>query len=155
MNRTSKASALILWAGVMGSTSTALAQTTHNIAASGLTFSPANVTVDAGDSVHWTGLSGGFHTVAEVNNGSATTWNGGFHSAPGASDFTQLFNTPGTFYFICEPHVSFGMRGSVTVIEPVQVPTVSEWGLVAMVLLILSAGTVLLAKRLRHDSLAT
>ena len=59
---------------------------TVEVTTSGLTFVPADVTIDAGDSVHWTGLAGGFHTVAEADTPTSNTWNGGFHSAAAASD---------------------------------------------------------------------
>lgn len=104
------------------------------------TFDPPDITITVGDSVHWSGLLGGFHTVAEVSDEEADEWIDGFHSDDLASEFTHTFETKGTFFFICEPHVSMGMRGSVTVGEPV--PTVSEWGLVALALSILTVGTL-------------
>ena len=95
------------------------AQSTVEVATVGLTFSPPDVEISVGDSVHWTGLFGVLHTVAEVDDASAATWNGGFHSAGGAFEFTHLFDTAGTFHYICEPHVFSGMRGTVTVLPPV------------------------------------
>jgi plastocyanin len=118
---------------------------TVNVAAVGVSFVPADVTIQAGDSVEWTGLSGGSHTVAEVDDGSATTWNGGFHSPGGASTFAHQFDQAGVYYYICEPHVFSGMRGTVTV-EQGPIPTMSEWGLVVLTLLVLSAGTVVLRR---------
>ncbi|MCH7813757.1 MAG: hypothetical protein IID40_07015 [Planctomycetes bacterium] len=91
-----------------------------------LTFVPADITITVGDSVHWTGLSLGFHSVAEVDDPAAMVWNGGFHSAAAASEFTFTFNTPGPFFYICEPHVLSAMRGSITV-EPVPPPSATDW----------------------------
>lgn len=119
---------------------------TVEVTTSGTTFVPPDVTIAVGDSVHWTGLMAGFHTVAEVDDAVATSWNGGFHSAAGASDFTFMFNTPGDYFFICEPHVSLGMRGTVTV-ESGQVPTVSQWGLAVLALLILGSAGVIIVRR--------
>jgi len=111
-----------------------------------LTFVPPDVTINVGDSVHWTGLSGGFHTVAEVDDENAVVYNGdGFHSAAAANDLTVAFNAAGLFHYICEPHVGVGMRGTVTVVAP-PVPTVSTWGMATLVLLVLAAGTVLLRR---------
>ncbi len=113
----------------------------------GNSFSPANVTINVGNSVHWSGLLGGFHTVAQVDNASAAIWNGGFHSAGAANEFTFSFVATGIYYYICEPHVGSGMRGTVTVIEPV--PTVSGWSLIVMTVLAFTAGTILFGRRRR------
>lgn len=123
-----------------------IAETVEVAATAGLTFEPADITITSGDSVHWTGLQAGFHTVAESDDAAATVWNGGFHSAAGASEFTLTFNTAGAFFYICEPHVFDGMIGSITVESP-PVPTVSQWGLVVLTLLILVAGGVLIVRR--------
>ena len=117
---------------------------TVEVSTSGNTFVPADVKITAGDSVHWSGLLGGFHTVDEVDDATDNTYNGGFESAPAASEFTHTFNTQGVFHYICTPHVAQGMRGTVTVNEAV--PTVSEWGVVALTLLILTAGTIVLIR---------
>lgn len=126
---------------------TAAQAATAEVGTSGTTFVPADVTIHVGDSVHWSGLLGGFHTVAQVDDGSAMTWNGGFHSPGGASEFTYQFDQTGVYYYICEPHVLAGMRGTVTVQGPL--PTVSEWGLVVLTLLMLAAGTLVLMRSQR------
>ncbi len=123
-----------------------VAETVEVVATAGLTFEPADITIATDDSVHWTGLQAGFHTVAETDDAAATVWNGGFHSAAGASEFTFTFNTAGAFFYVCEPHVLAGMIGSITVVGP-PVPTVSQWGLVVLTLLILAAGGVLIVRR--------
>ena len=125
----------------------AAADTVEVLATDGLTFDPPDVTINEGDSVHWTGLMGIFvHTVAEVDDENAVVYNGdGFHSADAASEFTFTFTTPGLYHYICEPHVAVEMRGTVTVNE-VLVPTVSTWGMALLVLLVLVAGTVVLRR---------
>ncbi|MFL6289488.1 MAG: Calx-beta domain-containing protein [Thermoanaerobaculia bacterium] len=76
----------------------------------GLAFSPATVTVDAGQPVCWT-WSGAEHTV-KADDGS-------FTSGPPASSvtFQRTFNTPGTYGYYCQVHgsASGGMRGTVVV----------------------------------------
>ena len=126
----------------------AAADTVEVLATDGLTFDPPDVTINEGDSVHWTGLMGIFvHTVAEVDDENAVVYNGdGFHSAVAASEFTFTFTTPGLYHYICEPHVAVEMRGTVTVIEPPPVPTVSTWGMATLVLFVLVAGTVVLRR---------
>ena len=48
------------------------------VTTSGLTFVPADVIIQVGDSINFTGLAGGFHTVAEVDDNAATSWNSGY-----------------------------------------------------------------------------
>ncbi len=95
----------------------AAADTVEVLATGVLTFVPPDVIINEGDSVHWTGLSLGFHTVAEVDDAAAFVWNGGFHSPAAASEFTFTFTASGLYHYICEPHVFSGMRGTVTVNE--------------------------------------
>jgi plastocyanin len=132
--------------GVLLASAHAAVAETAEVGVAGLTFSPADVVITAGDSVHWSGLAGGFHTVAEVDDGSATTWNGGFHSPGGASEFTHLFDTPGVYYYVCEPHAGSGMRGTVTVEPGPEIPAASTWTLMPLAISVMVAGTVLLAR---------
>lgn len=67
-------------------------------------FVPDIVNINVGDTVIWTGLSLGGHNV--VGNG--------FRSGEGDS-FSHTFNSPGSFDYICEPHVGLGMTGVVNV----------------------------------------
>ncbi|RPH54850.1 hypothetical protein EHM82_06270 [bacterium] len=80
------------------------------VANGGTTFSPATITVDAGQPVCWT-WSGTAHNVS-ANDGS-------FSSGPPLEqgNFQRTFNTPGTFGFHCQVHgtPTAGMRGTVIV----------------------------------------
>jgi plastocyanin len=80
-------------------------------------FSPANVTISAGDSVTWSWDGNDGHTVT---HGSSPT------SPPNASKlfdtpertsgtFGFRFNNAGTFAYFCRPHYNMGMRGTITV----------------------------------------
>ncbi|MFP6598208.1 MAG: plastocyanin/azurin family copper-binding protein [Candidatus Hydrogenedentota bacterium] len=103
------------------------------ITASGLTFSPANVTINAGDQVTWNGLDS-IHNVAESDSLGSLVYNGtGFRSGEigDFSTYQHTFSTPGVFYFICEPHAASGMRGSVTV-NAVGMPPLSVAGYVIL-----------------------
>lgn len=138
--------AVALTCALLGVAVPAAADTVEVLASDGLTFEPRDVIINEGDSVHWTGLMGFFvHTVAESDDENAVVWNGGFHSAAAASEFTFTFTEPGLYHYICEPHVAVDMRGTVTVNE-VPVPTVSTWGVATLVLFVLAAGTVLLRR---------
>lgn len=145
----------LVW-GALGWSVPANGETIEVVATASLTFAPPDVVLNVGDSIHWTGLQGGFHTVAETADANTLTYNGGFHSPAAGSEFTFTFDSPGDYFYICEPHVISGMRGTVTVIdsgnEPV--PTLSEWGSGALMLLMLAAGARLIAKRQnRHPTL--
>ena len=130
-----------LTCALLGAAVPANADTVEILATGILTFDPPDVVITVGDSVHWTGLGGGFHTVAEADDAEALVGNGGFHSPAAASEFTETFNTAGLFHYLCEPHVLSDMRGTITV-EEAGVPTVSTWGVAMLVLFVLVAGTV-------------
>jgi len=127
------------------------AQTTHVVTASGLSFSPADIVIQSGDTVMWTNLMGGFHNVAESNvpASSSSVYNGGFYSgSPGAVDtYSVTFNDVGVLSYICEAHVSFDMFGSITVQSAGGVPTMGEWGLITMSVLLLGFGAFQLKRR--------
>ncbi|MBK6765010.1 MAG: hypothetical protein IPG71_01510 [bacterium] len=95
--------------------STAFA-TIHNVTVSGLSFTPANITIQQGDTVRWT-KGGGLHNVAEVT-ATPVFRSGNPTSSPFVYDFA--FNAPlaGTYNYECEVHFSVGMVGTVTVEVP-------------------------------------
>ena len=85
---------------------------------SGLTFTPATITINFGDTVNFIISSG--HDAREV---SLTTWNSNGNTA-----LTSGFQTPffggmvlpaqlgvGTHYYVCTPHASMGMKGTIIV----------------------------------------
>ncbi len=81
-------------------------------------YTPSSVTIAPGDQVTWTGAFGS-HPLRQVDGpASDTLLPGGFSVNSGAS-FSQTFNTPGTYYFLCTAHglQQFGgtMRGSIIV----------------------------------------
>lgn len=90
--------------------------TTHTITNSGLSFTPSTLTINVGDTVTWN--IGGSHNVVEV---SQSTWNsngntpltGGFSTPFGGG--TVVFTSTGTHYYVCSPHASSGMKGTITV----------------------------------------
>lgn len=101
------------------------AQTTHTVnLTAGNTFDPANITIDAGDTVRWL-WKGGFHNV---ESGVGNVHNGSFRSGePTLVDGTEFEVTfdqaflsanpmPGNVYdYYCVVHDDFGMNGNVTV----------------------------------------
>lgn len=92
------------------------AQTVHEVTVQSNFYDPATLTIAPGDIVTWTNL-GGFHNV----NGSTDAYpdnpegfsNGSASSA--AWTFEYTFDVPGTYQYQCDPHVGFGMVGTVIV----------------------------------------
>lgn len=80
-------------------------------------FSPAAVTIRAGESVRFVYASGSAHTVTpETPSGFWIER----RLASTSDDFTVTFNTPGTYRYLCRPHASGfapgqGMNGVVIV----------------------------------------
>ena len=122
-----------LLVGFAGSTASAA---TVEVMTAGLTFTPDEVTINMGDSVHFSGLL--FHNVAETHcpATAASVYNGGFRSGGTSAvlEWTQPFDQPGTFCYVCEPHVGDLMVGSVTV--QAAVPALSSEALVILAALI-------------------
>ncbi|MEM9545507.1 MAG: lamin tail domain-containing protein, partial [Bacteroidota bacterium] len=81
-------------------------------------FTPADITINVGETVTWVN-TGGFHNV----NGTTDTYpdnpesfgNGAASGDLWTYEFT--FTIPGVYDYQCDPHVGFGMVGTVTVEE--------------------------------------
>ena len=79
-------------------------------------FTPASVTIKAGETVTWT-WAGGSHDVV---SGANCTNDNGFTRSPLQStngvQFQHKYDKAGTFEYFCEPHCSSsGMKGTVVV----------------------------------------
>lgn len=95
---------------------TATAETV-TVSTVGNTFSPATVTIAAGDSVEFT--LGAAHNVVEVaqstwESSASSALSGGFSIGFGGTE-TVTFDEPGTYYYVCAPHVALGMKGMIVV----------------------------------------
>ena len=86
--------------------------TIHNVSATqSLTFSPYRLRIHVGDTVVWTNTSTNIqHTVTSNTN----AWTSSGPINPGGT-FQVTFNTPGTYKYHCQFHVSFGMKGKIVV----------------------------------------
>ncbi len=93
------------------------AQTTHEVTVQSNTFTPADLTIDVGDIVEWTNI-GGSHNV----NGTSVTYPDNpeeFGNSVGAGwTYSFTFTTAGFYNYQCDPHFSFGMFGTITVVDP-------------------------------------
>ncbi len=136
----------------------AQAQTTHDVDLSGFSFLPADITIDTGDTVHWIWVSGQHNVESGEIAGGFGVPDGNFISgAPTlvvGTTYDVIFDQafldanpmPGDVYpYYCVIHAGVNMAGTITVVDPI--PTVSEWGLAALGLVLLIAGSVLVVRR--------
>ncbi len=105
---------LVLTIAFSISVTIAMAQTTHQVTASGLSYTPDSITVNVGDTVEF--MVGSTHPTLEVSqatwqaNGS-TGLSGGF--AVPSGDGKVFIATAKTYYYICENHIGAGMKGQI------------------------------------------
>ena len=95
----------------------------------GYRFEPANITVKAGDGIKWTMVSGGPHNVAfeNVAADAKTQLMANMPNQLSELSSPMLINPnetyevsfanvkPGTYNYVCTPHLANNMRGTVTV----------------------------------------
>lgn len=88
----------------------------QNINQVGFTFTPAELTVDAGEEITITFNAN--HTVTEVSeatwNSNGNTSNGGFNFTGGGTQ-TLVLDEAGTYYYVCIFHAGMGMKGKIIV----------------------------------------
>jgi len=94
---------------------TSVFSTTHTVTNVGTTFSPANITINVGDSVKFdlSNMHDAIEVTQDVYNTNGNTSNGGFKVPYGGG--TIVFTNAGTYYYVCEPHAHLGMKGTITV----------------------------------------
>jgi plastocyanin len=121
--RTSLLSTLL----ILGLAATAPAAT-HTVTQTGLTFVPASLTIETGDTVEWV-WTGGFHTVTNGLSPSAPDVGTLFDEtlSSGATLVTYMFDTNGVYPYFCRPHFGLGMTGVITVEDPVAAEA-AAWG---------------------------
>lgn len=94
---------------------------TDTIINSGYTFVPSELTINVGDEVDF--ILASTHDAVEVSlatwTANGNTSNGGFSVPFGGGKVT--FNTPGTYYYVCQPHASLGMKGIIVVVGPLEI----------------------------------
>ena len=69
------------------------------------------MTIQPGTTIRWVNAANIFHTVTPDGH---TEFARATFSQTGDS-FEHTFTTPGTYDYFCEPHVGFGMRGTIIV----------------------------------------
>lgn len=94
------------------------AQDLIEVTASNNVYTPANISINVGDTVRWTNIEG-THNV----NGSTATFASNPESFSSGSPatgwvFDHVFTTAGSYDYRCDLHFGVGMVGTVTVAAP-------------------------------------
>ncbi len=100
----------------------------HVVQQVGISFTPQNIIVLAGDTVRWEWTSGS-HTVTNgtgfLDPQAGTLFDTTINA--GNPVFEYTFNDPGIFDYFCRPHEQFGMTGRVLVDAPTATDD-TTWG---------------------------
>lgn len=147
MRRVRSGISLVLLLFVAGSAQAA----THNVLVGpGVVFTPADLTIDVGDTVIWT-WAGGLHNV--VSGTGAVCSNEGLSFCSGAATlvtgttFSHTFTAAGNYAYVCVIHLAFGMVGVVRVIGAVAVPVMTPWSFAIAAALLIALGTAVVSMR--------
>jgi plastocyanin len=106
---------------LLASTGFEVFSATVTVTNSGNTFSTPAITINIGDEVVFS--IGSSHNVVEVSketydaNGN-TPLSGGFSLPYGGGTLTADKLTAGIRYYVCTPHAKYGMKGTITVLDP-------------------------------------
>jgi plastocyanin len=98
---------------------TVLPQTLHVVVSSGMTFTPADLTINVGDTVRWNN-QGGYHNVMSDD--------GSFTSGPASTSawtYNRVFTSAGDFRYYCVAHGSAGGVGMSGIIRVTNISSVS------------------------------
>jgi len=91
-------------------------QTSHSVEVTSNLFTPNELTINEGDTVVWTNSQGN-HNVNGLQSKFPSNPESFGNDVGQGWVFSQVFNIPGAYDYQCDPHVSFGMVGKVTVLE--------------------------------------
>ncbi|MBK8232683.1 MAG: T9SS type A sorting domain-containing protein [Candidatus Eisenbacteria bacterium] len=93
---------------------------THVVQVNSLSFNPATLTIQVGDTVLWQRVLG----IHDVVSGSDCVGDGLFEAPINAMNptFSFTFTSPGVVPYVCMPHCAFGMEGVITVEGTSEVP---------------------------------
>lgn len=86
----------------------------HYVAVENNVFMPADITIDLGESIVWSNISG-FHNVNGTQGSNPESFGNG--AASQNWTYKHTFSVPGTYNYQCDPHVGLGMVGTVTVVS--------------------------------------
>ena len=89
------------------------AATTWTVDVSSFSFSPKNLTIQAGDIVRWQRVSGTHTTTSGESCVADQLWDAPIDAAH--TSFQGQFNSVGNFPYFCRPHCGSGMTGTINV----------------------------------------
>lgn len=98
------------------------AQQAYTVVGLDFGFNPDSLYATVGDTVHF--VNQGYHSMTEIDSvdwaNNVSNHNGGFWVGFGAqtTDMWFVINQPGKYYYICDPHASLGMKGTIFVNAP-------------------------------------
>lgn len=90
------------------------AQTTHNVSVTNFAFTPSQLTIMAGDKVIWKN-NGGSHNVNGTKATYASNPESFGNNVGNGWTYEFVFNTAGTYDYVCDPHAAMGMVGKIIV----------------------------------------
>jgi plastocyanin len=79
-----------------------------------LVFDPEELSISTGTTVRWVWDSD-THNVVPTSQPEGANWEGYPEISDAGTEYEHTFETAGTYEYICEPHESAGMAGSITV----------------------------------------
>jgi plastocyanin len=98
----------------------------HTITNVNATFSPATLNINLGDTIIFDLADA--HNAIEVTEATylanGNTSNGGFQVPFGGG--TLVLEATGTYYYVCFPHASIGMKGIINVTGPTALTNINE-----------------------------
>ncbi|MBA3647309.1 MAG: T9SS type A sorting domain-containing protein [Chitinophagales bacterium] len=92
--------------------STYIYAATIEVMVSDIVFTPANVTVNVGDTIKWTWVEGSHTTTSSVVPTGAAAWDSPINST--VTTFLYPVKVEGAYHYVCTPHASLGMVGQFT-----------------------------------------
>ena len=93
------------------------AQTSHVVDVTSNVFTPDAISIHVGDTVVWTN-SEGRHNVNGLQSKFPSNPESFGNDVGSGWVYSYVFTMPGLYDYQCDPHVSLGMVGTVSVIEP-------------------------------------
>ncbi len=94
----------------------AVKATVHTITVQNFSFSPSSLSANCNDTIKWQWVSGTHTTTSVSVPAGAPGWGANISSA--TPTYTYQVTVAGTYSYICTPHVSMGMTGSISVTCP-------------------------------------
>lgn len=99
---------------------------TQNVTVANFSFSPSSFTINLGDTVKFTWVSGTHTTTSDTIPSGATAWDQAMNMS--ATTFIYVPSKAGTYKYHCTFHASFGMVGNFTVNCPNASASISAGG---------------------------